>query len=73
MHIATCSLTISYFQKREFMGEHATEPLVNVALKHVKAIQYDLTAHKFKRHIENQATPTPWLITFCGEDGGKGY
>ena len=55
------------------MGEHATEPLVNVALKHVKAIQYDLTAHKFKRHIENQATPTPWLITFCGEDGGKGY
>ena len=60
------------FQKEKYHGERDTEDLVKHALRHVGARVVELWTSNFRAHMEAEdRVDKPWLITFCGDGGGK--
>lgn len=59
-----------FFQREKFFGERTTRNLVNFAMKYVSGQVHTIWESSFKSVVTEQ-DDLPWLITFCGDGGGK--
>ena len=66
---------ISYWlcwQRELYRGERSTRLLVQHALQSITSTYHKLSKGSFKWKVEEDTSGQPWLITFCGDDGGEG-
>jgi hypothetical protein len=66
------NLSSSSFQKEKYHGDRTTKQLVKHALNNVQSQVFELWSGNFKSHMEEENNGLlPWLISFCGENGGR--
>ena len=58
-------------QREKYFGDKNRKDLVKFALKHVKVKVIELWSGNFAKLVGDSENTLPWLISFCGEGGGK--
>lgn len=71
MNHAFLNLASSSFQKEKYHGDRTTKQLVKHALNNVQSHVFELWSGNFKNLMETENNGLPWLISFCGENGGR--
>lgn len=59
------------FQREKYYGDKTRKELVKYALKHARVKVLDIWTGNFDDAVLNSENGLPWVITICGDGGGK--
>ena len=62
---------LQFYQKEKFHGDKTRKELVKYALQHTKVRVFELWSGNFEGTVNQNENGLPWLISYCGEGGGK--